>query len=301
MARRDIAFDAEGVTLRGWFYPAEGASGRRPTVVMAHGFSAVKEMYLDAFAEVFAAGGVNALVFDNRGFGASDGEPRQEIDPWQQVRDYRHAITYAGTLGDVDGTRIGVWGSSYSGGHVLVVGAIDRRVKAVAAQVPLVSGSANVAELVRSDFRAGFREQFDADRVARFAGDPPAMVPVVAEDPLAASALPTPDSWAWFTETGKTRAPSWRNEVTLRTVEMLGEYEPATYIGRVSPTPLLLVVAREDHLTPAHLAINAYEQAREPKKLVILPGGHFDAYTKGFDAASGAARDWFVEHLAAAT
>jgi len=159
MARRDIAFDAEGVTLRGWFYPAEGAAGRAPTVVMAHGFSAVKEMYLDVFAEVFAAAGLNALVFDNRNFGASDGEPRQEIDPWQQVRDYRHAITHAGTLDDVDSTRIGVWGSSYSGGHVLVLGAIDRRVKAVVAQVPLVSGSANIAELVRADFRAGFRSE----------------------------------------------------------------------------------------------------------------------------------------------
>jgi dienelactone hydrolase len=180
MARREIDFDAEGVTLRGWFYPAEDGSGRRPTVVMAHGFSAVKEMYLDAFAEVFAAAGLNALVFDNRSFGASDGEPRQEIDPWQQVRDYRHAITYAGTLDDVDSTRIGVWGSSYSGGHVLVLGAIDRRVKAVVSQVPLVSGSANLAELVRADFRAGFREQFDADRAARFAarrgGRPPGAV-----------------------------------------------------------------------------------------------------------------------------
>jgi fermentation-respiration switch protein FrsA (DUF1100 family) len=297
MARRDIAFDAEGVTLRGWFYSGEDTSGRRPTVVMAHGFSAVKEMYLDAFAEVFAAAGLNALVFDNRNFGASDGEPRQEIDPWQQVRDYRHAITYAGTLDDVDSTRIGVWGSSYSGGHVLVVGAIDRRVKAVVAQVPLVSGSANVAELVRADFRASFREQFDADRAARFAGDPPAMVPVVAEDPLAPSALPTPDSWTWFSETGKTRATAWRNEVTLRTVEMLGEYEPGAYIGRITPTPLLMIVAREDHLTPAHLAIDAYEQARQPKELVILPGGHFDAYTTGFDEASGPARDWFVKHL----
>jgi uncharacterized protein len=297
MDRRDIEFNAEGVTLRGWFYRADGASGRAPTVVMAHGFSAVKEMYLDAFAEVFAAAGLNALVFDNRNFGASDGEPRLEIDPWQQVRDYRHAITYATTLDEVDATRIGIWGSSYSGGHVLVVGAIDRRVRAVAAQVPLVSGSANVAELVRSDFRAGFRAMFDADRAARFLGDPPAMVPVVAEDPLAPSALPTPDSWTWFTETGKTRAPSWQNEVTLRTVEMLGEYEPGGYIGRISPTPLLMVVAREDHLTPAHLAIDAFERARQPKQLVILPGGHFDAYGDGFDKASGPARDFFREHL----
>jgi fermentation-respiration switch protein FrsA (DUF1100 family) len=300
MARRDIEFDAEGVTLRGWFYSAEGTSGRAPTVVMAHGFSAVKEMYLDSFAEVFAAAGLNALVFDNRNFGASDGEPRQEIDPWAQVRDYRHAITYAGTRPDVDPSRIGVWGSSYSGGHVLVVGAIDRRVKAVVSQVPLVSGSANIRDLVRADFRAGFREMFDADRAARYAGDPPAMVPVVAEDPLAPSALPTPDSWAWFTETGKTRAPSWRNEVTLRTVEMLGEYEPGSYLARISPTPLLMLVAETDHLTPADLAIDAYEQARQPKRLVILPGGHFDAYVAGFEQASEPARDWFRQHLGGA-
>ena len=78
---------------------------------------------------------------------------------------------------------------------------------------------------------------------------------------------------------------------------MLGEYEPGTYIGRISPTPLFMVVAREDHLTPAHLAIDAYERAREPKKLVILPGGHFDAYVDGFDGASAVARDFLVEQL----
>ncbi|MDI3339990.1 MAG: alpha/beta hydrolase, partial [Sphaerobacter sp.] len=295
----DIAFDAEGVTLRGWFYPAEGVSGPAPTVVMAHGFSAVKEMYLDRYAEVFAAGGLNVLVYDNRNFGASDGEPRQEIDPWAQVRDYRHAITYATTLPEVDATRIGVWGSSYSGGHVLVVGAIDRRVKAVVSQVPLVSGYANVRALVRADMLAGLRAQFDADRLNRFRGGPPAMVPVVAEDPLAPCALPTRDSWAWFSETGRTRAPSWRNEVTLRSVEMFMEYEPGVYLPWISPTPLLMIVAQADHLTPAELAIAAYARAHEPKRLVLLPGGHFDAYVRDFEAASGAARDWFVAHLTA--
>jgi len=170
MTRRDIEFDAEGVTLRGWFYTAEGASAPAPTIVMAHGFSAVKEMYLDDYAEFFAAAGLNALVFDNRNFGASDGEPRQEIDPWAQVRDYRHAITYATTLAEVDGDRIGIWGSSYSGGHVLVVAALDRRVKAVVSQVPLVSGHANFRALVRADFIAGFQDSFNADRLARFQG-----------------------------------------------------------------------------------------------------------------------------------
>jgi fermentation-respiration switch protein FrsA (DUF1100 family) len=298
MARRDVEFNAESVTLRGWFYAAETGGAPAPAVVMAHGFSAVKEMYLDSFAEVFAAAGLNVLVFDNRNFGASDGKPRQEIDPWAQVRDYRHAITYAGTLPEVAPGRIGIWGSSYSGGHVLVVAAIDRRVKAVVSQVPLISGHDNLRALVRADFIAGLREQFEADRLARFNGEPPVLVPVVDEDPLAPSALPTADSWQWFTETGKTRAPAWLNEVTLRSVEMFTEYEPVTYLPYISPTPLLLAVAEGDHLVPVELAIAAYEKAHQPKELVILPGGHFDAYTVGFDASSGPARDWFVRHLA---
>jgi uncharacterized protein len=296
--REDIEFDAEGVTLRGWLYLPAGATGPVPTVVMAHGLSAVKEMHLDSFAEAFALGGLGALAFDNRNFGASGGEPRQEIDPWAQVRDYRHAITYAQTLAEVDSDRIGVWGSSYSGGHGLVLGAIDKRIKCVAVQVPLVSGFKNIQRLVRQDFIAPNRAAFDEDRAARFRGEPPGMVPVVDPDPMAVSALPTADSWEWFSETGKSRAPAWKNEITLRSVEMLMEYEPSAYLERISPTPLLMVVAAGDHLTPSDLALEAYQQAREPKKLVLLPGGHFDAYVKDFDAASGAARDWFVEHLA---
>lgn len=295
--REDIEFNADGVTLRGWLYSPDDAGGPAPAIVMAHGFSAVKEMYLDRFAQAFAAAGMAAVVFDNRNFGASDGEPRQEIDPWAQVRDYRTAITYAATRPEVDAQRIGIWGSSYSGGHVLVVGAIDRRVTCVVAQVPLVSGHANFRALVRSDFISGFQAQFNSDREARFRGGPPAMVPVVDEDPLAPSALPTPDSYTWFTETHQTRAPSWRNEVTLRSVEMFTEYEPGTYLPWISPTPLLMCVAANDHLTVAEIAIDAYSQAREPRKLVLLPGGHFDAYVEGFDLASGAATDWFIEHL----
>ena len=295
--KEDIEFSADGVTLRGWLYTPDEATGPAPAVVMAHGFSAVKEMYLDRFAEAFAAAGLAAVVFDNRNFGASDGEPRQEIDPWAQVRDYRTAITYAGTRDEIDSDRIGIWGSSYSGGHVLVVGAIDRRVKCVVAQVPLISGHANFRRLVRADFIPTFQAQFDSDREARFRGETPAMVPVVDADPLAPSALPTPDSYTWFTETHESRAPSWRNEVTLRSVEMFAEYEPGSYLPWISPTPLLMCVAENDILTVADLAITGYEEAREPKKLVILPGGHFDAYVDGFDLASRSAADWFMQHL----
>lgn len=296
--RRDIEFTTEdGVVLRGWHYVPENAGDEVATVVMAHGYSAVKEMYLDRFAEAFAEAGIASIVFDNRNFGASDGEPRYEIDPWQQVRDYRDAITYAETLPETDASRIGVWGSSYSGGHVMVVGAIDRRVKCVVAQVPLVSGHRNARRLIRADHWAGLQAMFDDDRRARMRGAAPAMVPVVTEDPTGPAALPTPDSWTWFTETAEKRAPCWHNEVTLRSVEMFTEYEPISYVRYVSPTPLMIVVGLGDVLTVSDLALEAYEAALGPKRLVTLPGGHFDAYVNNFAAASTSAVDWFREHL----
>ena len=235
----------------------------------------------------FAQAGLAALVFDNRNFGASDGEPRYEIDPWAQVRDYRHAITHLQTLPGIDRDRIGVWGSSYSGGHASCSGHRqadqDRGVPGPAHQRVQERAAAG-AERLPSRPGAGL----DADREARFAGKEPGMIPVVAEDPLAPSALPTPDSWQWFTDTGRTRAPSWSNEVTLRTLEMLMEYDPGSYIDRISPTPLLMVVAAGDVLTPSDLAFEAYEHALEPKRLVVLPGGHFGAYTgPDFDLSSG--------------
>ncbi|GLZ47307.1 hypothetical protein Acsp06_34920 [Actinomycetospora sp. NBRC 106375] len=301
--REDISFDADGVTLRGWFYAPDGAdaNGGHPCVVMAHGFSAVKEQHLDDYAEVFAAAGLACVVYDNRGFGASDaapGKPRQEIDPWEQIRDYQHAITYAQGRDDVDADRIGVWGSSYSGAHSYVVGAIDRRVKAVSGQVPLVSGRQAFESLVRIDAWGPTWEAFAADRLERARGGEPAMMPVVSEDPAAPAALPTPDSYEFFTRTQRDRAPSWRNEVTLRSIELFQGYEPGRFLPLISPTPAQMVVAPHDRLVAGEAAAAAYETAVHPKKLVIVPGGHFDAYTgPGFEVSSGAARDWFVEHL----
>lgn len=295
--RRDIEFNAEGVRLRGWLYLPDVAPVPVPAVVMAHGLSAVKEMFLNRYAEVFAAAGLGALVFDNRCLGASDGEPRQEVDPWAQVRDYRHAVTYARTLPELDRDRIGIWGSSLSGGHVLVVGAIDRRVSCVVSQVPVISGYRNLLRSIRADHLMDVRAQFDADREARFAGKPPAMIPIVSEDPLGVCVLPQRDSWEWFSEAKRTRAPTWRNEVTLRSVEMIIEYEPGVYVDRISPTPLLLIIAAKDHAAVADHAFQAYERALEPKQLHILPGGHFDAYVKEFSLASTAACEFFVTHL----
>jgi fermentation-respiration switch protein FrsA (DUF1100 family) len=299
--REDIEFDAEGVTLRGWFYRPDKSDGEVACVVMAHGFSAIKEMHLDEYAEVFSNAGLACVVYDNRGFGASDaapGKPRQEIDPWEQIRDYQHAITYAQARPDVDANRIGVWGSSYSAAHSYVVGAIDRRVKAVCGQVPLVSGRRGFEMLVRIDFWEQIWQMFATDRLARARGEAPTMVPVVDADPMAQSALPTPDSYEFFSAYEGT---SWKNEVTVRTLEFLQAYEPGEYLKRISPTPLLMVVAPNDRLVAGELASEMYETAAHPKKIVLVPGGHFEAYVgRGFEISSGAARDWFVEHLSKA-
>jgi hypothetical protein len=135
------------------------------------------------------------------------------------------------------------------------------------------------------------------DRKGRYQGKPPGMMPVVSENPMGPAVLPTADSWQWFTETSRSRAPAWRNEVTLRSVEMFMEYEPGAHITRISPTPLMMVVALGDHLAVADEALAAYERALEPKRLITLPGGHFDAYVRDFTTASGAACQWFREHL----
>jgi uncharacterized protein len=298
--REDIEFRTEdGVTLRGWHYAPDGVDGPAPLVVMSHGYSAVKEMYLDDFAEHFAAGGLGVLVYDNRNLGASDGTPRGEIDPWQQIRDYRTAITWAAGQPWTDPERIGIWGSSYSGAHVLVVAALDRRVRCVVSQVPLVSGLANARRLIRADVFAVLRQMFDADRAARYAGKEPEMIQVVWDkEPTEACALPTEDSHDFFLGPILERATAWRNEVTLRSVEMFIEYEPGAYIADIAPTPLMMVVAAKDHLTVVDLALEYFERARQPKELLVLPGGHFEAYVRpAFDENAPAQLSWFQQHL----
>lgn len=299
MMREDVEFRTEdGTTLRGWWYSA-GNNGAAGTVVMAHGFSGTKELYLDDFAEHFAEGGLNVLVYDHRNTGESDGEPRLEIDPWQQVYDYRDAITWVSMRDDVDASRIGVWGSSYSGGHVLALGAIDRRVKCVVSQVPLVHGAASTSRLVRSDVLVEMRQMFDADRRGRLSGESPGMIPVIAENEGDPAVLPTADSRAFFQSLPPERAVNWRNEVTLRSVELFATYEPGFFAPLISPTPVLIAAARDDVLTAFDLTAAVYEKLLQPKKFVALPGGHFDAYTgEPFRISAPQQRDWFLTHLA---
>ncbi len=303
MARYDIEFLSEGTILRGWFYePDHRGTGTatHPAIVMAHGFSAVKEQYLDRYADVFAASGFAVLVYDHRGFGASDGQPRQEVDPVLQRRGYRDAISYPLTRPDVDAARIGIWGTSYSGGHVLEVAAIDRRVKCVVSQVPTISGYQSALRRTRSDLVPALLARFDEDRARRFAGGTPAMLPAVSDDPQVACAMAGADAFLFFTESAARFAPNWKNAVTLRSAEMARENEPGQYVARISPAPLLMIVADQDWLTPTDLCLQAWETALEPKQLLMIKGGHFTPYIEHFEETSRAAAQWFERHLSGA-
>ena len=169
--------------------------------------------------------------------------------------------------------------------------------KCVVAQVPLTYGLESAQRLIRGDNWVGLRAAFEADRAARGRGEAGAKIPVAAPDGQPC-ALPTADTYEFFTRFEKEHETNWKNEVTLHAIEMFTEYEPATYISQIAPTPLLVVVARGDHLTPFDLTARAFEDALEPKKLVVLPGGHFEAYTgEPFKISSAAQRDWFKTHL----
>src|SRR5271163_1535754 len=144
---RDVMFKSGETYAAAWlFLPENGALGVRvPAVAMAHGLGAVKEMYLEPFARRFAKAGIAALVFDYRGFGASGGEPRQRISPRDQIEDYRNALTWLSLQSEIDADRLGVWGTSFSGGHVIQVAAQDPRVKAVVSQ----AGPMDLREIIR--------------------------------------------------------------------------------------------------------------------------------------------------------
>jgi uncharacterized protein len=295
--RKDIAFTSKGTRCVGYMYVPDGATPaqKHPTIVMAHGFSAVKEMYFTHVAEHFSQHGFAVVLFDYRFLGGSDGEPRGQIFPWQQIEDFRNAITFATRQAEVDPGRLGIFGSSYSGGHVICVGAVDRRVKCVVSQVPLIDGLTNFRAIATREAGAALIKFLEADRLERYTTGAINYLAVVAAD--GNCVLPSREAYEWLTHTQHEMAPAWENRVTVESIEKFLEYSPATFLPRVSPTPLLLMVAAEDTIAPTDVAIAAFEEAHQPKKLVIVPGGHFEAYTVQRAPYARQATEWFAQHL----
>jgi dienelactone hydrolase len=293
--RMDVEFAAEGpVTLRGWLFVPDGP-GPHPAITMAHGYAGVREHGIEPFARAFADEGFVVLLHDHRNFGASDGEPRQDVDPWRQIADWRRAISYLEARPEVDPQRIGLWGTSYAGGHAIVLGATDRRLRCVVAQVPTISGYEQGLRRIPPDQVAALEEAFAEDERRQFRGEPLARQAIVSADPAVPASYRSQDAIDFYTQPMPDGV--WENNVTVRSTRAARMYEPGTWISRVSPAPLLLIVALSDTITVTDLALSAYERALQPKRLVTIPGGHFDPYLSRFKESSAAARAWFAGHL----
>lgn len=273
MERQDVRFRSGDADCAGWLYRPPSSARTTACVVLAHGFGGVKEARLDAYAERFAAAGHAALAFDYRHHGDSGGEPRLLIDVRRQQADWRAAIAHARALDGVDADRIVLWGTSYSGAHVVEVALTDPRLAAVIAQAPHMDGiatlrAAGAANLARLTL-AGLR-----DALGALLGRPPRPIPVVGP-PATLAAMNSPDAAPGYAALFPPGYP-WPNRFIPRSVLTMPSYRPVRKAGRLR-VPLLVQVMSDDAVTPPAPAREA--AARAPRgELIEYPGGHFDVY-----------------------
>ncbi len=303
VVREDVEFaGAQGTLLRGWLYLPEGDVTPSRGLVMAHGLSATRRMALPEYAEVFRASGIAVLVYDHRNLGDSNGEPRQAVNPWAQSRDYLYAVSYLAARPEVDADRIAVWGSSFSGGPALVSASVDDRIKAVVASVPFgyVAGLDYadrtqvdarykvIADIIGDESGAG-----RADKVASSLGP----FPMVPEEPGGPGVLTDDVSREWFLGWRAQPDNNWVNEVTLQNYS--NEFDPGACAINLAK-PALFILAAQENLSGLSLEGYApvFDRVSEPKRRIVLDGGHFCPYSgTGLAEASAATRDFLLEYL----
>lgn len=295
--RHDISFRSGQDKCVGWFYLPDETHGetKLPLIVMAHGLSGVKEQGLGEVAEIISSAGYAVVVFDFRHFGDSTGQPRQQIFPLDMVEDYRNAISWACTQPNVDAKRVGIWGTSLSGALATYTATVDPRVRAVAIQVPVIMSPSARRSLDPAKWDM-MRNVLNADRIARYETGQVKTIPVVAQgDDLCI--LPGAESYDFFIGSQE-KAPNWRNEVTLESLEKFREFDPVSNIELMSDVAYLLIGGEKEHIIPLDVLQAAFDRVPEPKKMVMLPVGHFGVYEEPWlSKATNEACAWFDEHL----
>ena len=312
--RSDIEFSSGGTTVAAWLYrpgsgagggashgaghgPGEGGRGHgAPAVVMAHGLGAVREMRLDAYAERFATAGLNALVFDYRHFGASGGEPRQLLDIRRQHEDWAAALAHVRGLPGIDPRRVALWGTSFSGGHVLHVAAVDGAVAAVVAQCPFTDGPASIGA-VKPRVAIPLMGRALADQIGAWMGRPPRTVALTGP-PGSVALMTAPDADAGY----RALIPAGSDVplgVAARIALHIGRYRPGRDAGRLT-CPVLFCVCDEDSVAPAAATLRAADRCPNAQ-VEHYPVGHFDIYLgEAFERAVADQVAFLTRHLGAA-
>ncbi len=268
--RIDTVFKSRGENCAAWLYLPKTVS-RPPLVIMAHGFGAEKTFLLDEYAKRFVSEGLACLVFDYRGFGDSEGEPRNYVNPRRHLEDWQSAIAFARSLDSVDNKRIALWGTSFSGGHVIVTASRDPEIAAIVAQVPFVDGRSS-GRSVGYKLQALYHGLRDTISAALF--NKRHYVPIVAA-PDTFGMLNTPDALEGWK---KSRPPGVSSDRKCPANIALTAffYRPIKHAPDVS-CPVLIIYAQQDTLIPAK---DVKKTAKKiPQATVIgLPIKHFDIY-----------------------
>ena len=256
----------------------------RPCVVMAHGFGTTRDCGLMAFAERFAAAGCDVLVFDYRGFGGSGGALRQDVDHRRHREDYHAAVAAARARPGVDPGRIAVWGSSYSGGHVIAVAAEDPSIAAVVSQGAAVDGLKALTG--RGKVRAPGTVPSRPPK-----GKGPALARAVLDDLVRAATRRPPrmiaflgdaDSGAMISGPGAEQfaaitGPSFRNEMCARGIARIAFNRPVRRAADVV-CPTLLVIAEYDEIAPSTAVHEVARRIGSSAEVVSYDCGHFAIY-----------------------
>jgi pimeloyl-ACP methyl ester carboxylesterase len=287
---KEVEFTSEGTTLRGLLFLPESPTVRLPLVIMAAGTTGTVYMVFDKYAEALSRAGMAVLLYDHRNFGMSDGKPRQEINPWIQCRGYRDAVAFAERLDAVDPERIALWGDSYTGGQVIVVGAIEPRVKAIVAQIPVFGAEPPEVEPNAENFDI-VKEVFSRGDVQGAPETTVGPMPVVSFDQASTPSLLKPiQAFRWFIDYGGRAGTRWHNSVTRVLPPTPVPYHP-TLCAPFVKVPTLLMVAPDDEMVHANyeVARQAYELIPGPKQWNDIAGGHFGLLyhpSKLFDEAT---------------
>jgi len=294
--RIDVDFESCGTRCAAWLFSPESSAGSPPppVVVMGHGFGGQREMRLPDFAERFASRGLAALVFDYRCFGDSDGEPRNLIDPRRHLEDWHAAIEHARSLPQVNAGRLALWGTSFSGGHVLAVAAKATGISAIVSQIPFVGlDRRDVSMPLGQAARAVFSGCWDLTRAAF--GASPYYVPIIGR-PEEFAFLNTPDVMEAFQDLMPPDS-SWQNRAPARILFQMFRYRPLRNAAGIE-APVLMVAAEEDSLIPI-ASVEAASKQIPDCELVTLPAtGHFEPYTGAvFERVVAREAEFLCEHL----
>jgi acetyl esterase/lipase len=304
---REVEFrsDTPGQIIRADLYTPDEGDGPFPVVIMGGGWCYVKELIMPEYAQFFLDVGVAALIFDYRNFGASDGEPRQHIDPWRQISDYRSAVDAVSYLEefheDLDPERIAVWGISYSGGHVLAVGALDWRVKCIISQIPVIEGWYNS---MRAHGSVGFRELtalVAEDRKHRYLTGVHGTLPHSGDPKTEVATWPHPETKPIFMKIKETTAPRHEHFSTIQSVEWVWAYNMRPYLPMILDTPTLMIVAEGDDLTMWEREIPAFNEIVTTKKKLFVQqeSTHMSMYSdmSHLEIAAREAANWLQQWL----